>query len=74
VKPILEAIDGISKSCLETLELFRDQNMESRPVFEKLGYLVDCNQVLLKFFIIQRSLYWQSIGSSTNSLVMYLFI
>ena len=44
-KPILDSIDGISKSCLSTLDVMKTQNFESRSVFEKLGSLIDYNQV-----------------------------
>ena len=45
VKPIMEAIDGVTKSCLATLQLFKDQNLESKSIFEQLGALIDYNQV-----------------------------
>jgi hypothetical protein len=44
-KPIMESIDGISKSCLATLELMGDQNFQSKLLYEKLGSLIDYNQV-----------------------------
>jgi hypothetical protein len=41
----MESIDGISKSCLATLELMGDQNFQSKLLYEKLGSLIDYNQV-----------------------------
>ena len=53
VKPIMESIDGISKSFLTTIDLMKNnKNVESKQIFEKLGSLIDFNQVCLSFFKI----------------------
>jgi hypothetical protein len=46
VKPIMDSIDGISKSFLTTIDLMKNnKNVESKQIFEKLGSLIDYNQV-----------------------------
>ena len=64
VKPIMDSIDAISKSCLAILDLFKDQNLESRPIYERLGSLIDYNQV--RFFVMSLKLISETFYAALN--------
>jgi len=48
-QPVIDAIDAVSKDCLLTLERMEDEanSEDTRPLYERLGTLIDYNQRLL---------------------------